>query len=451
MTPPPLSIRQHARALLKLALPLIGSQVAQFAIGLTDAIMLGWYDIQAFAAQVLGGSFFFVFFLFGSGFAFGLSPIVASAVGQDDQTQIRRSTRMSLWLVAIFAALAIPVMLMSEPILLLLGQEAVLASHAGIYLDIVSWSVLPALVVMVIRSYLSALEQAGVILYVTLASVALNALVNYGLIFGNWGLPEMGLRGAAVASLAVHCFTLLFLLLYAVRRNPQHLLLHRFWRPDWEAFWSVFHVGWPIGITMLAEVGLFTGASIMVGWVGVIELGAHGIAMQLATLAFMFHLGLSQAVTVRAGNAHGRGDWLGMRRGAVVALAVSFAGAMAACLIFVLFPEPLLMIFVSRDEPNLTALIAQGTSLLYLAAAFQLADAMQVMGVGLLRGLKDTRIPMLFAAFSYWGIGIPIGYVMGFVLDWGVEGVWIGLVLGLVAAALLMMGRFIRLARAGGQ
>lgn len=442
MSDRPLSHREHARKLMRLAWPLIGSQIMQFAIGLTDAIMLGWYSLEAFAAQVLGGSFFFIILILGSGFAFGLQPMVANAHAKGDEQQIRRSTRMGFWLVLIYAAVTVPVLLFAEPILVAIGQDPQLSLDADIYLKIMAFSVFPALMVNVLRSYLSALEQAGIILYVTVASLVLNAAINYALIFGNFGFPEMGLRGAAVASLSVHTASFVILAIYAARKNAHHSLFQRFWRPDPEAFWNVFRLGWPIGITVLAEVGMFTAATAMVGWVGVIEVGAHGIALQVASLSFMFHLGLSHAVTVRAGAAQGRGDWVGLRRGASVSLVISILVAALASLSFFLFPETLLKVFVSPNEPNLEALLLRGTTLLYIAAAFQFFDAMQVMGTGLLRGLQDTKVPMYFATVSYWVIGVGSGYVLGFVVMWEAVGVWIGLTLGLAAATVLMLGRF---------
>lgn len=447
MSSQPATFREHSKALMTLALPLIGSQVMQFAIGLTDAVMLGWYSLEAFAAQVLGGSFFFIILILGSGFAFGLQPMVANAHAKEDEQQIRRSTRMGIWLVLIYAVFTVPFLLVAEPVFLALGQDPKLSLDADIYLKIMAFSIFPALMVNIFRSYLSALEQAGIILYVTIASVVLNAAINYLLIFGNFGLPEMGLRGAAVASLAVHTCSFLVLAFYSSRKNRNHALFQRFWRPDPEAFWSVFKLGWPIGITVLAEVGMFTAATALVGRVGVVELGAHGIALQVASLSFMFHLGLSHAVTVRAGNAQGRGDWDGLRAGARVALIISFAFAGLASVVFFLFPETLLIVFVSPSEPNLEALLIRGTTLLYIAAAFQFFDAMQVMGTGLLRGLQDTKIPMYFATFSYWIVGVGSGYVLGFIVGWDAVGVWIGLTLGLASSTFLMLGRFRILAR----
>jgi multidrug resistance protein, MATE family len=441
------SFRDQSKALMKLAWPLIGSQVAMFAIGLTDAIMLGWYSLEAFAAQVLGGSLFFIVLILGSGFAFGLQPMVANAHAKEDDRQIRRSTRMGFWLVLIYGAITVPILLFAETLLIAIGQDPTLSSAAHNYLAIMAFSIFPALMVNVLRSYLSALEQAGIILYVTLISLVVNAFINYLLIFGNWGFPEMGLRGAAVASFATHTTTFIILALYAAVKNRHHSLFLRFWRPDPEAFWQVFTLGWPIGVTVLAEVGMFTAASVMVGWVGVVELGAHGIALQVASLTFMFHLGLSHAVTVRAGAAHGRDDWEGVRAGARVALTISVGFSAVACVAFIVFPELLLRGFVSPNEPNLEALLLRGTTLLYIAAAFQLADGLQVMGTGLLRGLQDTKVPMYFATFSYWAIGVTAGYILGFVVEWDAVGVWLGLTGGLISSAILMLVRFQILSR----
>ena len=247
---------QHLRAVLALGLPLIGSQVAQFAITLTDTIMLGWYDLTVLAGQVLGGTLFFVLFLMGSGFAFAVMPLVASAESAGNRPQVRRITRMGLWISAIYGLAAIPVLVWSEPILLLLGQDPELAAIAQHYSRLMALSLLPALGVMVLKNYLSALELTKIVLWVTLLALPLNALVNYLLIFGNWGAPELGVRGAAIASACVHLVSVVLLIIYSVWRLPEHALFGRLWKVDGEALGQVFRLGWPIGLTLLAEVGL---------------------------------------------------------------------------------------------------------------------------------------------------------------------------------------------------
>lgn len=432
----------HLRALLRIGLPLIGGHVAQFGIGLTDTIMLGWYSVEALAAVVIGSSFFFVIFILGSGFAIAVMPLVAEADAEDDQQALRRVTRMGLWLSLIFGVLVQPLFFLSGPLLLAVKQTPEVADLAQQYLRIAGLGLVPALLVMVLKSYLAALEHTRVVFWVTVAAVPVNAVVNYALIFGNWGMPELGVKGAAIASIMVQFVSLAGVIIYAVKALPEHELFARIWRPDWEVFAKVFRLGLPIGVTNLAEVGLFAASSIMMGWLGTIALAAHGIALQLASLAFMLHLGLSNAATVRAGNAMGRKDADHMARGARVAIVTSLLIALVAVAVFLIFPEQLLGLFIDPQESQRDVIIAAGVSLLLVAALFQVVDGAQVMALGLLRGVQDTRGPMVIAAISYWGIGVPSAYVLGFTMGLGGEGVWLGLVFGLTAAAILLMYRF---------
>lgn len=432
----------HVRALLRIGLPLIGGHVAQFGIGLTDTVMLGWYSVEALAAVVLGSTFFFVIFILGSGFAIAVMPLVAEADAEGDEQALRRVTRMGLWLSVIFGVVVQPLFMLSGPILLSLQQAPDVAELSQAYLRIAGLGLVPALLVMVLKSYLAALEHTRVVFWVTVAAVPVNGVVNYGLIFGNWGLPEMGVRGAAIASILVQFVSLAGVIVYAIKALPHHDLFARIWRPDWEVFAKVFRLGLPIGLTNLAEVGLFSASSIMMGWLGTVTLAAHGIALQLASLAFMIHLGLSNAATVRAGNAMGRKDADHMARGAWVAILASLLTAFIAVAIFLIFPEQLLGFFIDPEEVQREAIIATGVTLLYVAALFQVMDGAQVMALGLLRGVQDTRGPMVIAAISYWGIGVPSAYVLGFTFDLGGEGIWLGLVCGLTAAGILLMYRF---------
>ncbi len=434
--------RHHASAVLKLGLPLIGSHVAQFAITLTDALMLGWYSVEALAAEVLGGTLFFVLFIMGSGFAWAVMPMVASARAAGDETQIRRVTRMGAWASILFGLACLPFMVKSAPIFRALGQDPAISDLAGQYLSIMGWGILPALLVMVLKSYLAALERTQVVLWVTVAAVGLNVAVNHALIFGNWGFPELGVRGAAIASLTVNTASLIALAIYAARVQPDHALFQRVWRADPEALAQVFRLGWPIGITNLAEVGLFAASSIMMGWLGPLPLAAHGIALQVTSVVFMVHMGLSNAATVRAGQAHGRGDLTALRDGAAVVLAMSIAVALATVVLFLAVPEWMMGLFMSPDEPDRAAVIGIGVGLLAAAALFQLVDAGQVMALGLLRGVQDTRVPMVMAAISYWGIGVPASYVLGFPMGLGGAGIWLGLAVGLACAAVTMLARF---------
>ncbi|WP_208352218.1 MATE family efflux transporter [Pseudaestuariivita rosea] len=433
---------EHARSILILGLPLVGSHLAQFAIHMVDAIMLGWYSVEALAAVTLASATFFVLFIVGTGFAWAVMPMVAQASEIGDEVQIRRTTRMGMWLAAIYGVIMMLPLWISGTIFLAIGQDPLVSQLAQDYLRIAAFGFVPALLVMVLKSYLSALEQIRVVLWVTVAAAIMNIGLNYALIFGNLGMPELGMRGAAVASVILQIFSIVVLMLYADFKNPEHALFQRIWKSDPDAFRSVFRLGWPIGLTNLAESGLFSAASVMMGWIGTVELAAHGIALQLASAMFMVHLGLSQTATVRAGRAVGRADDQSLKDGAQVIIVVSMIFAVLTIILFLTVPEFLINLFMRPDEENRAAVLAVGVSLLAVAAIFQLADGLQVLALGLLRGVQDTRQPMVMAAISYWIVGAPCSYILAFVLGMEGIGVWLGLVIGLAVAALLLIVRF---------
>ncbi|PIE06712.1 MAG: MATE family efflux transporter [Rhodobacterales bacterium] len=440
----PKSFSDHIRAHLTLGMPLIGSHLAQQAIGVTDTVMLGWYSVEALAALVLANTLYFALFLFGSGFAFAVMPLVSAAAEQGDEVRVRRVTRMGLWISVGFALAILPVFWFSGPLLVALGQEPEIAAAAQEYLRIMGWGIIPALAVMVLKSYLSALERTSVQLIVVLAAAVANAVINQALIFGSWGFPEMGMRGAAVASLAVQLISVGALALYALRTFPAHQLFRHLWRPDWEALREVMGMGWHIGLTVLAEVGLFSLSSILVGMLGTTPLAAHGIALQLSAISFMVPLGLSNAATVRAGRAVGRGDAAGLRAGARAAFALGVGWAVLAAVLFVALPDPLISVYLDPGEPRREEIVALGRGFLLMAALFQLADAIQVVAMALLRGMRDTRAPMWIGVASYWLIGAGAAWGLGIGLGFGGVGVWAGLVLGLTAAAVALSLRFWR-------
>jgi MATE family multidrug resistance protein len=451
--PPPLSRRGHGRAVLVLGLPLIGSHLAQVALQITDTLMMGWYSVEALAALVLGATAFFTIFIMGSGFAWAVMPMVAHAAGSGEETEVRRVTRMGLWLSALFGVLVLPFFWFSGSILRGMGQDAGVSALAQDYLRIMGPGMVPALLVMVLKSYLAALERTQIVLWTTVVAALLNVPLNWILIFGNLGAPALGVEGAAIGSVIVQVLSLLVLAVYVARLRAlsRYALFQRIWRPDWPAFIRVFRLGWPIGLTNLAEAGLFMASAVLMGWIGTRELAAHGIAIEITSAVFMIHLGLSNAATVRAGRAVGASDGFALRRGAKVAMALSLGMAASFMALYWLLPAQMMGLFLAPDDPERPMVIAIGVSLLAVAAVFQLTDAAQVMAMGLLRGIQDTRVPLIIAVFSYWGIGIPASWLLGVYLGYGGEGVWAGLVAGLTVAAILMNWRFWRkAARFGG-
>ncbi len=439
-----LSYRDHVRAILLLGVPLIGSHLAQILIGVTDTVMMGWYGVTELAALVLGSTCFFVFFILGSGFANAVMPMVAEAAAYGNERQVRRVTRMALWLSIAFGVLVAPVFLWSGSILQFLGQDADVTMLSQTYLGIVVAGMIPALVTLVLKSYLSALELAVALLWVTIGAAVLNGLVNYALIFGNWGFPELGVRGAAIASVLSYLLGAAALMVHAIIRTPEHALFQRFWRPDRDALRQVFRLGWPISLTLLSEVGLFAAAAVMIGWVGTTELAAHGIVLQLAAITFMVYMGLGSVATIRAGRALGRKDRQALVDGGRMTTLLSLCFALMTVAVFLGFPEFLIGLFLNPQEPARLAILEIGAPLLALAALFQLADSAQAIGLGLLRGVQDTRVPMIIAAFSYWGVGVSGSYILSQPLGMGAPGVWMGLVAGLTSAAILLNLRFWR-------
>ncbi len=447
----PTSWGAHLRGMLLLGLPLIGAQLAQMSINVTNTILIGRLGPVELAAAVLTSQTFYVFWMFGSGFAYAVMPMAAAANGRRDTRAVRRSVRMGLWVVAAFSAVVMTPLWFTHDIFAALGQDPRVAELGGHYMRILQWSMLPYLATFVLRSYLSALERPRPVLVITVLGALINALANYALIFGNFGLPALGLTGSGIASVTTSVFILAALVVYTrvLPALAPYDLWRRFHLPDWEAFAEVARLGWPIGATIVAEVGLFTAASVMMGWIGTVELAAHGIALQLASISFMVPLGLSSAATVRVGSAYGRGSAEDVSRAARVAMMVAIGIAFFAALLFWMIPERLIGLYLDLGQPDAARVLATAIPLLFVAAAFQLIDAMQVTASGVLRGLKDTRTPMLIAVGSYWAVGMPIAYTLAFPLGWQGIGVWWGLAAGLAVAAFSMTARYLQRERSG--
>ena len=440
----------HIRATTRLGLPIVGAYLAQIAITTTDTVMIGWLGAVPLAGSVLGAQALFFFLMLGSGFAHAIVPIAAQAQGRGDTRGVRRSVRMGLWITFVYCIACMAPLWFIEPILLAIGQEPEVVVLARDYMAILQWSLFPALMTFVMRSFFVAVERPQVMLWTTVLAAVMNGLLNYALIFGNWGAPALGIVGAAWASLittfAVFGVQCLYVIWQPALRQME--LFVRIWRADWPAFFEVLRLGWPIGLTIIAEAGLFGASSLLMGWLGTIELAAHGIALQLASIAFMVPLGLSNVATVRVGQAFGREDHVGLSRAAMTVLAIAAIWGVLSAGLFVLFPEPLARLFLDQANPDSADVLVAAIVLLAFAAAFQLFDSLQAVAAGLLRGLKDTRMPMLIAVFSYWVIGVPAAYILAFKAGMAGPGIWLGLALGLFAAAILLGARFFRLSPA---
>ena len=434
----------YIRSLFLLSLPLIGGHVAQVLIGVGDTLIVGRYSTEALAALVLGTTIFFIIFIFGAGFSFAAMALISTANTEGDNIKIRRITRMALWLSLAFGCVVSPFFIFSERLLLFLGQDFNLAVLASDYLIFSGIVMFPALSSSVLRCYLAGMEYVKVTFYISVVAVLLNILINYLLVFGMFGFPELGIIGAGIATVLVNLFMFISFLIYAKTKLTHHNLFVRFWRPDRGVIGLVLKMGSAIGITSLAEAGLFSASSIMIGWLGQIELAAHGIALQLASITFMLHLGLSDAATIRVSSALGKADKHKIINECWASLVISLWLSSLAIMIFLGFPKLLISTFLNSEEINSNLIIEMGISLLALAALFQLVDGGQALAIHLLRGIHDTTIPMYIAVISYWIIGLPCGYVLSFHYNFGAQGIWLGLVLGLGFACLFLLLRLIK-------
>lgn len=438
------------RATLALAWPLILSNLTTAIMGATDVVLMGWLGPRQLAASALGLNLYFGLGLFALGIVVSGSPMMASALGRRVHSvrEVRRTFRQSLWL-AVAATLPLWLLLWNaEPIILALGQEPGLAAQAAVFLKGYMWIVLPWLAFQAMRNFLSALERPGWILGISVLGIALNAVVSWALIFGRLGLPALGIFGGGLGS-SIVWLILAFLLALVISMDRQFRRFHLFgniWRSDWRRFRHLFRLGLPIGLAMGFETIVFGAAAYLMGLIGAVSLAAHAVALQVCIVTFMVPLGLSQAVTVRVGRAFGAGDRDGIARAGWTAwlLGVGFMALMA--LIIWTIPHQLVSIFLAPTNAEVTNL---AVSFLMFAAAFQIFDGAQVVGAGMLRGLHDTRVPMMFALLGYWLFGLAGGIWLAFGLHWEGKGVWSGLAAGLGVVAILMLWRWSRRDRLG--
>ncbi|HEV7345720.1 MAG TPA: MATE family efflux transporter [Devosia sp.] len=439
------------RATFALAWPLVIAQLAQTALSTTDVIMMGWLGPDALAAGTLATTFLMPFLLLGIGIVGAVAPLVSQARGARAIKAVRRIARQGFWAAILIAILLLPAIWQIRPLYLLMGQDVAATMRAEEYIQLAVWMLFPGLAIIVLRSLLSAFEATRVILAITLGGVVVNAMGNYLLMFGTFGLPRLELRGAAISTVLTNLFMFALMLTYVLRhrRFKRFHLLIRFWKPDWPRLIEIFRIGTPIGLTVLAEVGLFTAAALLMGRIGTDELAAHAIALQCASMAFMVPLGLGIAATVRVGNAYGRADPEGVRKAGWTAFALGVGFMAVASVFFLTAGHVVVTWFLDPSVPENANALALAAAFLVVAGIFQLVDGAQVVAAHALRGLSDTKVPMLLAIFSYWGVGLPTSYILGFVAGWGGVGIWSGLAAGLAFAALVLVARFAMRERLG--
>jgi MATE family multidrug resistance protein len=442
----------EVRATLSLAWPLILANLTMALIQATDVLLMGRLGARPLAASALGINLNFALSLICLGLVTASSPMIATALGRRSNNirDVRRTFRQSMWLIATVTPPVWLILWHSEAIIISLGQDPGLAQGAATFLRGYMWSMLPFLAFQAMRNFVSALERPGWVLVISLAGIVLNALLGWAMIFGHLGFPAMGLFGGGLASSIV--WTLLMIALAVViKTDPQFRRFHlfgRWWRPDWPRYRRMWLLGLPIGLAMGFEGGVFSAAAYLMGLISADAVAAHAVALQIAALSFMVPWGMAQAATVRVGLALGRGDRAGIARAGWSAWAMGTGFMAVMAIIIWLIPQQLMTLFLEDDAANANV-IALGVSFLGIAAIFQIVDGAQVVGAGILRGLHDTRVPMIFTFIGYWLIGIGVGVWLAFRAGWGGVGIWTGLAIGLAIVAVLMLWRWVRRDRLG--
>ncbi len=422
--------RSEIRATVALAWPMVLTNLGQTAMTATDVMMMGRLGPQALAASALGSNLYFMPMIFGLGLILATSPMMAKG----------------LWL-AVFAAVPIWLFLWhGEEVLLAMGHEPALAHQAGIYLRWLQWAVLPFYGYIVLRSFISALERPGWALVIVFLAVACNVLLNWMFIFGNLGAPAMGIAGSGFATTlsSVLMFAGLALVVVVEKKFRRYQIFGRFWRSDWPRLRTLLRLGLPIAGILAFEVTIFNVSALLMGLIDADSLAAHAIAIQIGSISFMVPLGLNQAATVRVGLAHGARNPEGVSRAGWTSFVIGVSFMALTGLVMILAPHLLIRAFIDVADPANAHVIGLAVSFLAFAALFQVFDGAQAVAAGMLRGLHDTRVPMIYAAIGYWGVGLPLGVLLAFHFGMAGIGIWIGLALGLAVVAVLLLARWLR-------
>ena len=444
--------RREFRATAGLAWPLVLTFLSETAISAVDTAIIGRLGQAGLASATLALTAYFTCFVLSAGVCIATSPLAAQAHGARRPRGVRRVIRQGLWVAALITIpLSFFVLTRFEPIFLALGQPADAVTGAGEYLDFYGWTLPFAVGFLVLRNFAAVLERPRLGLWVILVGVPLNGLLDYGLVLGHFGLPRLELAGAGIASLLVHSAMFASMLVIAVRVRPlrRYRILGRFWRTDWTVFLRILRVGLPIAGILAMEFGLIVGALVMLGWIGPTALAAHQIALVLSSVTFKVPLGISQAATVRVGLAAGRGDRAGVARAGWTALGLGVGFMALASVVMWTVPELLVAVFLDVDDPANAAVFALAVTLVMVAAVFQIGDGAQAIGAGVLRGLSDTTVPMLWAGFGYWVLGLASAYGLAFIFGYGASGIWMGMAVGLIVVAVFHVVRFRALLRRG--
>ncbi len=434
-----MTIRQHINANWHLAYPVMLSQLGHVMMGVTDSIMVGHIGSTSLAAVSLSNVIFNVLLLFGIGVSYAITPLVASAAGLRNDHEIVETVRHGLIINLITGLVLIGAVILGKNLLYHINQPEDVVALAIPYLSIITYSILPVLIFQTYRQFAEGLSFTRIAMIVMIVSNVVNIVLNYIMIYGYVGFPAMGLNGSAWATLSSRVFMALFMVAYIYYSSKFNNFngLFIFGQYSRKLFNKMLHIGIPAGMQFIFEVLAFDASAVMMGWLGTQALAAHQIAINMATISYMMTSGLAAAATIRVGYFFGQRDIKNLLTSAYTILGMALTFMSGWALIFIFGKNLLPTFYISDPE-----VIAIAIPLLVIAGFFQLSDGVQVVCVGALRGLQDVKIPSLFIFIAYWVIGLPLGYWLGFIMNYGATGIWLGLLIGLTLTALAMLFRF---------
>ncbi|MEB2780627.1 MATE family efflux transporter [Algoriphagus sp. C2-6-M1] len=439
-----MTIKNHFNITFNLAFPVVLSQLGQVSVGVADSMMVGRLGAVPLAAASLGNSIFFVLLMFGMGISMGITPLVSVADGKGKFKRIGHLFQHGLWINIATALLLTVVIISLSQGLYFLNQPEEVVTLTIPYLFIITASLFPFMIFQSFKQLAEGISQTKQAMYVTIFCNLVNVFLNWVLIYGHLGAPEMGLNGAGLATL-ISRIMMPFMMGWYVMHSQRYsiyklqlglgklrfLLLNR-----------ILKIGVPTGFQYIFEVSAFSAAAIMMGWIGVNALAAHQIAINLASISYMMVSGLSTAGMIRVSNQIGKNNFKAMREAGMVVFGMALVFMAITGLLFIVMRAYLPTLYIENEE-----VVALAASLLIIAGMFQLSDGIQVAGLGVLRGLEDVKFPTVITLVAYWVIGLPLGYFLAFELEMAEKGIWYGLLIGLSITAVVLFYRFNKLSK----
>lgn len=438
-----MTIKDHLKTNVNLAVPVMTSQLGQVMVGVADNMMVGKVGYIPLAGASLGNAIFFFFMVFGLGVSFAITPLVGFSHGQGDYKKAGQVLRNGLVINTILGVILFAVVMLAANYLHLLGQEAAVVEQATPYMFVIGFSMIPFLLFQSFRQFSEGLSMTKIPMMVSVSMNILNIILNYILIYGKLGAPELGLLGAGIATLISRIMMAVVMAIY--------VLTHKSYKPylvslglnnlNFNLIKDLLKIGIPAGLQFVFEVGAFSTAAIMMGWIGAPTQAAHQIAINMASISYMTVSGLGAAAAIRVGNQLGKKQYKTMKNAALTLIAMGTALMTVFAGVFILGKDALPLLY--NNQPEVVSIAA---GLLIIAALFQISDGVQVIALGALRGMKDVKIPTMITFFAYWVIALPVGYILAFIYGFGADGIWFGLFLGLTISGIWVFIRFINLA-----